>query len=181
MDNYWDNDLRISDKNNHNLTINNTLLNLFFWNIAGLGNLYALSKLDILKIKELDIITLCETWHSDVIHLTKDFCNYEIVDKKGTRRPGIVKGRASGGLAILFKRDLFSLGKILYELEFMLLVELVCKATKKCVVVGSVYIKPNSENEFEILEMINDICLEHEIKRINIKLKFNNYLSIDFY
>ncbi|KAK9719653.1 hypothetical protein QE152_g22500 [Popillia japonica] len=78
---------------------------IVFWNINGFKNLYRMDAYQEAQLKAIDIICLTETWLvGEDTALPESFNEFNIVLSSATKKKSL--GRASGGLAVLYKKQL---------------------------------------------------------------------------
>uniref|UniRef100_A0A1Y1LYJ1 Reverse transcriptase domain-containing protein n=1 Tax=Photinus pyralis TaxID=7054 RepID=A0A1Y1LYJ1_PHOPY len=91
------------NKKRTNDNIKHHKLNIGFWNLSGISNLFNLDTTQINLLKIYDIICLVETWAlNESIELPTAFNEYNYIASAATKEKSM--GRASGGLVILYKQ-----------------------------------------------------------------------------
>lgn len=98
--------------NQINTTNYNSLgsLNIIFWNIEGINQIANMESRDIEKLTNCEIICLYETWHEKRVNFAA-FSRFSQIEVKAIRSSP--KGRAKGGLILLFRRDLLVVNEII--------------------------------------------------------------------
>lgn len=137
--------------------MNNMLLctNICFWNISGINNLYNLDKESIQKLLEAEIICFCETWCQSRMNAYPEFLknytsnitySFAIRDKQ--------RGRASGGIMLLFKDNVFTNIEIIDNTDLWIIAKVTLK--NSLFIIGCFYISPNLDNN-SCLNLISEI------------------------
>lgn len=139
--------------------INNSSLKICFWNIEGIFKFLKMEAKDIDLVLENHIICLYETW-SESNYTLGIFNRYSIVNSVAYKCKE--RGRAKGGLSILFRNDIFKIDQTFISRENFIILRLFYKNNVFFAIV-CVYIQPVADKDVILGE------LEFELQEYMIK------------
>jgi hypothetical protein len=120
------------------------------WNLDGLRTLQNLHNEDESILANTTIISLVETWHTTTLRLPQALNSFKLVERFATREPNVTRGRAKGGLCILYNSQILELVNIVESSNYYIIIRLRNKNSKLIWAVACVYIQSNHEN-FELV------------------------------
>jgi hypothetical protein len=91
-----------------------------------------------------------ETWHTTTLKLPQALKSFKLVERFATSSLNITRGRAKGGLGILYNSQMLELVNTVESTDYYLIVRLRNKTTKLNWAIACVYIQHNHDN-FELI------------------------------
>lgn len=129
--------------------ITNNKLSFIFWNVEGIRNISLVSKSDLEILNNAKIICLCETWNEQSRSILFPLKKFKIVEALADRIHA--KGRARGGLMILYDSSTAQLLEEIYNSKFFIFARF--KFNNESLIIGSVYIPPTSVNDYILSDL----------------------------
>jgi hypothetical protein len=148
-------------------------MNLLFFNVHGINNIYNLDTKEQEFINTFQIIGLSETWHTYDIEQIGFLTKYNILSHKALR--GLPKGRPSGGLVLLIDNKLkYNIIKINDSYIF---IEIMIGNYK--LIVGSIYCRPSYKETFlnEITNILDELEDNYQTCPIILAGDFNHRIG----
>lgn len=151
----------------HYLCQNFKNLNVAFWNVAGLKNLFILDTDHSSFLLNYDIVGLVETWN----YLEKTNLPFRIKEKYDLVQSFASKnhelGRASGGIIFLIKKELMKYVTIIDIKDEWIFLKL--RSSSEKIIVGNVYIKPTIKTS-KFIDLFENFFLDNLFDFVDSKL-----------